>query len=158
MPRALGDAMLDLRPSLRRSLEPELRIVVWLVRGLALGLVLGLMLSACGKKIGDGCSSSIDCSPNGDRLCDFTQPGGYCSIQGCDAETCPDGALCVEWRGEPSRTLETWCNSDCGRDQDCRTGYVCLVASSIVDERGAALARVLDEGREEQGICVPEEE
>ncbi|HKO50071.1 MAG TPA: hypothetical protein VJV79_20210, partial [Polyangiaceae bacterium] len=38
------------------------------------GLALG-----CTPKIGDDCSVSTNCSTTGDRLCDITQPGGYCT-------------------------------------------------------------------------------
>jgi hypothetical protein len=67
-----------------------------LVAGLgALGL-----LGACSKEIGDACSFSTDCDPNGGRVCiDASASGGdgYCSVQGCDYSTCPDEAACVQF-------------------------------------------------------------
>jgi hypothetical protein len=54
--------------------------------------------AACGKEIGDSCIISSDCSPNGDRLClEPNDNGGYCTVQGCDVDTCPDEAVCVRF-------------------------------------------------------------
>ena len=35
---------------------------------------VALSAAACAPEIGDDCASSVDCSPQGDRLCDVTQP------------------------------------------------------------------------------------
>ncbi|MBA3503823.1 MAG: hypothetical protein M4D80_29925 [Myxococcota bacterium] len=51
----------------------------------------------CNKEIGDDCVVSSDCSPSGDRFCDSSSRGGYCTIQGCDFNTCPDEAVCVRF-------------------------------------------------------------
>ena len=57
-----------------------------------------ILLAGCGKQIGDACIVSSDCDPNGQRLClDSNQKGGYCTIQGCDFDTCPDEAECVRF-------------------------------------------------------------
>jgi hypothetical protein len=64
---------------------------------LLFGVVLGIALGACGKEIGDACIIGSDCSPNGDRLCDQSSSGGYCTIQGCDYSTCPDEAACIRF-------------------------------------------------------------
>jgi len=55
------------------------------------------VFGACGKEIGDACVLGTDCSPNGDRLCDPSSVDGYCTIQGCDVDTCPDEAVCVRF-------------------------------------------------------------
>ncbi|MDQ3363854.1 MAG: hypothetical protein M3680_00275 [Myxococcota bacterium] len=62
-------------------------------------LVLSLVAVAfgCGNEIGDECVVSSDCSPNGDRLCDSASPAGYCTIQGCDFNTCPEESACVRF-------------------------------------------------------------
>jgi hypothetical protein len=86
---------------------------------------------ACGNKLGDSCNSSIDCSLDGDRSCDVSQPGGYCTVQGCDAHSCPDEAMCV--RFFPSKFLTTPCNpatedissDECSLDQLCTEGGLC---------------------------------
>lgn len=84
--------------------------------------------SACAPEIGDECENSTDCSVNGDRFCDVAQPGGYCTMIGCDPDACPDDALCVEWRFEPTRSAETWCMKSCGDGGDCDRGssYLCV--------------------------------
>jgi hypothetical protein len=55
------------------------------------------VFGACGKEIGDACVLGTDCSQNGDRLCDPSSVDGYCTIQGCDVDTCPDEAVCVRF-------------------------------------------------------------
>ena len=52
-------------------------------------------LTGCGRAIGDECQLATDCSPNGDRTCDLSQPGGYCTIEGCDETSCPSDSACV---------------------------------------------------------------
>lgn len=101
----------------------------------SLGLALCLA-SACQPRIGDSCSGSRDCSATGERQCDITQPGGYCTVVGCDADTCPDGAICVEWRFNPTRTAETWCMRGCRENSGCRDrgGYACVPPDQITPE------------------------
>jgi hypothetical protein len=67
---------------------------LWLVLLGCLGLLGGL---GCGKEIGDECFTSADCSPNGDRQCDTVSKDGYCTVQGCDVDTCPEEAVCVRF-------------------------------------------------------------
>ena len=92
--------------------------------------LLGFLV-ACQPTIGDSCGSSLDCSATGERQCDLAQPGGYCTVQNCNADTCPDGAICVEWGFNPSRTAQTWCMRGCGSDGDCRGLYLCALPSEI---------------------------
>src|SRR6185295_504312 len=49
----------------------------------------------CGKEIGDACIVNTDCDPGCSRLCDTGPKEGYCTIQGCDYNTCPEEAACV---------------------------------------------------------------
>lgn len=134
-----------------------------------LGLVFSLAaLGACAPEIGDSCTTSIDCSINGDRICDDTVTDGYCTIIGCDPDTCPDRARCVEWRGAVDRTAVRYCMARCVVDDDCRENYRCLnpirdremfpVDEDIVDEAGlpVPLARVVDlsEGFAEARFCI----
>jgi hypothetical protein len=60
-------------------------------------MLIAAAVASCGKEIGDPCSFSSDCSPNGDRSCDIASFGGYCTIQGCDLSTCPSEAVCVQF-------------------------------------------------------------
>ena len=75
-----------------------MRTCIVMLRVVLLGVVAGTaVLAGCGKEIGDPCTFSTDCSPNGDRLCDFVSAGGYCTIEGCDVTTCPGEAVCVQF-------------------------------------------------------------
>jgi hypothetical protein len=109
-------------------------------------VVLGLL--GCEPSIGDKCDTSIDCSPTSDRICDTTQPGGYCTIHNCEDTTedeadapegaCPEDAACVIYTRTPSAICEdaegdaayqrTFCMLRCENDTDCRTedGYHCI--------------------------------
>ncbi|HVK78302.1 MAG TPA: hypothetical protein VM734_33585 [Kofleriaceae bacterium] len=123
---------------------------VVLVATLAAALLLG-----CGKEIGDDCQLAIDCDPDtGSRVCDLTQPGGYCSIRGCTFDSCPDESICVSFfnasfenrpcdpaapvsacdldevctlQGQcvPMASEERWCMRTCDDGGDCRDGYEC---------------------------------
>jgi hypothetical protein len=65
---------------------------------------LAALAGACKPNIGDDCQISTDCSAAGDRLCDITAPGGYCTIFNCEPGTCPeDESLCVEFGAQRGR-------------------------------------------------------
>jgi hypothetical protein len=66
-------------------------------------------LAACGHSIGDACNTNVDCSPAGDRFCDVSSTNGYCSIDGCDVDTCPTEAVCIRFL---TPLLDKECNSD----------------------------------------------
>ena len=97
--------------------------------GIAL-LLTTVAVMGCQQNIGDSCSGSSDCSQTGERQCDLSQPGGYCTVFSCDPDTCPQGA-CVEWRFIPSRTAETWCMQTCSDDGICRSQYSCVLPAQI---------------------------
>jgi hypothetical protein len=91
------------------------------------------LTAGCAPKIGDKCTVSTDCSVNGDRLCDSTQPSGYCTVFNCEPNACPDDSLCVEFTeptctspAESDRFTRTFCMASCTADGDCRAGYTCL--------------------------------
>lgn len=125
---------------------------------LVVASLLALLAVACKPKIGDDCGNSIDCSPNGGRICDTASPGGYCTIAPCDPNGCPESALCVEWRYEENRTSATWCMQQCSKDHDCdRGGYRCVAQDDprLVTESGESLARITDfDGRSDKKFCV----
>ena len=95
-------------------------------------------LVGCKPEIGDECTVSTDCSATGDRLCDTTQPGGYCTIFNCEPGTCPDEAICIAFGALPStapacldlqassRFERAFCLRSCDDDSDCRGGYECI--------------------------------
>src|SRR3954465_24135 len=104
-------------------------------------LLLALLVAVpfgCKPKIGDDCRISTDCSTAGDRLCDITQPGGYCTVFNCEPGTCPEDSACVSFgttlsalpQCAPSQGnspyRRSFCMARCGSDADCRPGYECL--------------------------------
>ena len=96
------------------------------------------LLAGCAPSVGDRCALSTDCSIQGTRICDTSQPNGYCTVQPCAANSCPDNAACVEFAaslpgcpyddyGAPSRVGRAMCMKTCASSSDCRQseGYVC---------------------------------
>jgi hypothetical protein len=69
----------------------------------ALAVAALLVVGACGSEIGDACQQATDCSPDGDRVCLRSQDqfnpdkDGYCTVVGCDHDTCPDEAVCIRF-------------------------------------------------------------
>ncbi len=130
----------------------------------ALAAVVALALAGCQPEIGDACATALDCSSLGERLCDVTMPGGYCTQFNCAPGSCPDEAACILFRndvdaacqgvddGKSARFSQAFCMVECDDVSDCRAGYACLAPS----ERGA---RAVD--KDEDGapvvvrICVP---
>jgi hypothetical protein len=119
-----------------------------------------LTVVGCTPSIGDKCTLSTDCSIQGDRLCDTSQPGGYCTIFNCRANLCPDQAACVLFNAAvqgcgyndrtPSRTGRTFCIAQCHSDSDCRAGYICA------DPRlGPWNALILDDDQTQKVCIVP---
>ncbi|MBX3263206.1 MAG: hypothetical protein KF782_26260 [Labilithrix sp.] len=101
-------------------------------------LALLSAVAGCTPEIGDKCQVSTDCSIRGDRLCDTSQPGGYCTQLNCQGNGCADEASCVLFnsalpgcgyddRSGPfgSRIARSFCAAVCESNGDCRGGYVC---------------------------------
>jgi hypothetical protein len=109
-----------------------------LLVGLA-ALAVGAL--GCAPEVGDPCTTSLDCSQLGDRLCDTSQPEGYCTIFNCEPDQCPEEALCVGFGldidpacssvEDPrwARFERTFCMLGCEEQDDCRAGYVCAPPS-----------------------------
>ncbi len=123
-------------------------------RSLAIVALSSLLALACGREIGDSCTTNIDCEQNQTRDCDLSQPGGYCTINGCDELSCPEEAVCIrifpyEAPGAacatdadcgssylclpdgfcvPRISERRYCERRCGSNGDCRGGYVCRQA------------------------------
>lgn len=105
-------------------------------------LVLAVVATAaagCARKIGDECTTAADCNPNGTRSCDQSQPGGYCTIQGCDETSCPDEAACI--RLFPAQFLTKPCDpadpadpstpaTGCAADEFCLPEGLCAPLST----------------------------
>jgi len=108
----------------------------------------------CQPDIGDPCNTNAQCSLTGDRLCDPTSPGGYCTQFNCLPGRCPDEAACIGFYGKlsnscpsalPEQRFErSFCMKKCESDDDCRTahGYRCLrpppEVNAVVLETGEA--------------------
>lgn len=119
------------------------RIVVLLLLVTGLGGLAGLGgLTGCGHEIGDSCTFSTDCSPNGDRLCDSASPQGYCTVFGCDYSTCPDEAVCVQFFTgnfanipcdyDPAQAADPGHPRVCSLDELCALDGHCVPRSSEI--------------------------
>jgi hypothetical protein len=103
-------------------------------------LVLALAAAAagCGKEIGDSCTLAQDCSPDGDRICDNFQHDGYCTIQGCDFDTCPGEAVCIRFftgsftNRECDHATEDLTTDACAIDEVCALEGHCVPRSAEV--------------------------
>jgi hypothetical protein len=134
-----------------------------LAEKLLLLVALAAVAAGCKPKIGDDCRISTDCSAAGDRLCDITAPGGYCTIFSCEPGTCPeDESLCVEFgarrsvRCDPEYTrspyARTFCMAHCDSNSDCRSGYVC---ADVGDTNNPWGAQPIDTNRGNKVCLVP---
>jgi hypothetical protein len=137
----------------------------WLV--LALAVVAG-----CQPKTGDKCRTSTDCSSRGDRICDTSQPEGYCTIFNCLGGGCTEkgGGSCVaidvripgcsyDDRRSPARTARSLCLANCEDDTDCRRGdyssgydyeYECVTP----EDRGAVSLELVQPGQKAKKVCM----
>jgi len=106
----------------------------------------------CAPAIGDECETALDCSSQGSRQCDRTQPGGYCTIVGCERGTCPEDSVCVKFRPGLERIAATYCMASCEQDDDCRNdeGYRCTTQ----DEFEVGQAEVLG-NRNDEFCSIP---
>jgi len=99
--------------------------------------------TACGKQVGDSCTTSIDCNLEGSRPCDISQPGGYCTVEGCSLTSCPSEAMCVRFFPAKFLTLpcdprtEDTTSNDCGADDICLESGLC--APRATERRYCAL-------------------
>ena len=106
---------------------------------------------ACAPELGDDCKTALDCSSQGSRLCDRTQPGGYCTLRGCEPGTCPEEAVCVKFRPTEERLAVTYCMRKCDDNGDCRNGEGYRCSSAEEFGVGGVEAQIL--GRESQRFC-----
>jgi hypothetical protein len=102
---------------------------------LLLAAALVVAGAGCGKEIGDSCVISSDCSVNGDRLClDPNANGGYCTIMGCDFDTCPSEAACIRFftGGFTNRPCDPTTEDVPGGTNDCSLDELCSLAGTCV--------------------------
>jgi hypothetical protein len=132
-----------------------IRIVLTPFRARAAALLALVALGAgCKAKIGDKCTTALDCSALGDRLCDVTQPDGYCTLFNCQPDTCPKESACIVFRSQldpacgnttdarAGRFASTFCMRTCSDEGDCRPGYECVAPQDRA-------ARLVDKGTED---------
>lgn len=98
---------------------------------LVLALAASFFAAGCAPTIGDGCGSATNCSVNGDRQCDLFQPGGACTVFDCQADSCPDNAVCVRFNPDEPRLAVVACMRRCESDSNCRGGYHCTSAEEL---------------------------
>jgi hypothetical protein len=91
-----------------------------------------VLLGACGDKIGDACQVSSECSSQGDRLCDTTSPDGYCTVVGCDFDTCPEEAVCVRFFGVANSDRPCDPQTEDSSTDDCTPDEVCSLSDTCV--------------------------
>jgi hypothetical protein len=104
----------------------------------ALAAAAAVSGAACKRQIGDDCKTATDCDPNGTRACDLSQPGGYCTVMGCDETSCPSEATCIRYF--PTEFLTKACNPAC-EDQttpDPDAGCAGADGGAAGDDGGAA--------------------
>ena len=95
-------------------------------------------LAACGHDIGDACVVSSDCDPSGTRICDASSAGGYCTVQGCDYDTCPGGSVCISFftgsfANRPcDPATEDVATDSCSIDEVCPLDGLCAPAAAEV--------------------------
>jgi hypothetical protein len=95
---------------------------------LGLGLALA---SGCGRNIGDECRTSADCDPNGTRACDLSQPGGYCTVVGCDESSCPEDSACLRYFPEQYISDVPDCDPKC--EDVCTVTRTKMVGTEMVE-------------------------
>jgi hypothetical protein len=98
-------------------------------------LLIACLLAGCGNQIGDACIVATDCSSDGTRECDTSQFQGYCTILGCDYDTCPGEAECVrffsgEFSNKPCTQNMTTAPSMCSEDELCALDGFCVPRAS----------------------------
>ena len=124
---------------------------------------LALAAMGCTPKIGDKCALSTDCDVSGGRVCDTSQPGGYCTLLNCTNGTCPDDAVCVAFQSavpgcayddyqSPSRTGRAFCMKSCSSPSKCRQseGYTCEDP-----KKQPWNAAILDNNQNQQVCIIP---
>lgn len=139
----------------------------WPMRARLILLLLVCVLVACGDKIGDSCDYNVDCSPMGDRICDTSQLEGYCTIQGCDRDSCPeDEAVCIRFypvsflsvacdpktEDAPGSTCGMECKADCS--STCKKGDVCCRTNNCNSDEICLSSGFCAQRTQERRFCM----
>ena len=120
---------------------------------LAFSLVLLLSAAACGDDdteadrlgVGAQCESTDQCDPEIDLVCLPQFKGGYCGLQGCEAdEDCPEASACILHEDG-----ETYCFRICVDKPDCNLNR------DLENESNCSSSADFVEGAEGRKACVP---
>ena len=112
-----------------------------------------LLLPACGDDdteadrlgVGAQCESTDQCDPDIDLLCLPQFKGGYCGLQGCEAdEDCPEASACVLHEDG-----ETYCFRICADKSECNANR------DLENEANCSSSAEFVEGAEGRKACVP---
>jgi hypothetical protein len=101
-----------------------------------LWVLIAILAAGCGTQIGDSCIVSSDCALDGTRTCDISLLSGYCTILGCDYDTCPGEAACIRFfdGGFTNRpcnfATENITTDDCSVDELCSLENLCVPRSA----------------------------
>ncbi len=143
--------------------------VLRLQPGLLVAALLAAFAVGCTPKIGDECTTSTNCSASGDRLCDITEPDGYCTIFNCEPGSCPDDSVCINFGTQLSPVNQctpsqgnspyqrSFCMAPCSNDGDCRGGYACTDLSGKPKADGTPsnyVGAVLADGSGNGRVCA----
>ena len=73
---------------------------------------------SCKGDIGDECVADAQCRAG--QTCDLISAGGYCTLEDCRDDECPEGSTCVTFEN-----ADRYCMASCDSSDDCRDGYFC---------------------------------
>ena len=126
--------------------------------------LLGATVTGCGHKVGDACTTNVDCSSLGDRFCDVAVLNGYCTIEGCDVRMNENGELVDSCQNVASESIcirfftqqsARTCRADmspsgCNADERCLCDHAdpAHVGQCLPTAGGAALAHCAKESSE----------
>jgi hypothetical protein len=119
---------------------------------LVLSLLPVALAPACGggseaDRLGVGaqCTSNDHCDDETDQVCLPQFKGGYCGIQGCEAdEECPEGSACVEHEDS-----QTYCFRICVDKPDCNRNR------DVEVESNCSASTIFIEGAQGRKACIP---
>jgi hypothetical protein len=131
---------------------------------LAILALLGLLASGCSPGVGSGCTLSTDCGTTGNLVCDTSEFEGYCTVQDCVPNECPNNAACVMFNPtipgcgyddylQGSPVDQQFCMATCGSNSDCRNGYIC--ADPTKSPWNAMLLDSTSSNSQIVTVCIP---
>lgn len=147
------------RECARSSVAQRTRDALALLGGFAL-VFASLVATGCQPGVGSACTLSTDCGTTGALVCDTSEFQGYCTVEDCVPNECPNNAACVLFnpevpgcapndRVQGSRIGQQFCMATCGSNSNCRDGYECKSPLSAPWH-----AAILDTNQFEL-VCIP---